>query len=208
MRGTFLANRQIYHIYNRGVDKRTVFLNKADHQRFADGLNVFNTKENLNGQRFSSRTNIKNEDRLVNILVYCLMPNHFHLLLEQLDENGITKFVQKMTTSYTMYFNNKYKRTGALFQGVFKRSHIKSDPSLLEISKYIHLNPVKILGDDGDKKRLLEYPWSSFPDYVGERAGSLIIDNQSIILNQFDSPHHYKSFVLGETYDITAASLS
>jgi putative transposase len=161
----------------------------------------------LNGQRFTAYTNLKNEDRLVNILVYCLMPNHFHLLLEQLDDNGITKFIQKMTTGYTMYFNNKYKRSGALFQGVFKRSHVKSDASLLEISKYIHLNPVKILGDEG-LKRLLEYPWSSFPDYVGERAGSLIIDNQSIILDQFDSPHHYKTFVVGETYDNTAAPLS
>jgi len=204
MRSASLSNRQIYHIYNRGVDKRNIFLNTKDYQRFSDSLFVFNNTENLNGRRFTTLLRDKGNDSLVNVIAYCLMPNHFHLLLEQLTDNGITKFLQKMTTSYTMYFNKKYSRTGALIQGVFKRSHIKSNGRLLEMSRYIHRNPIKILTGENSaslslKKELLTYQWSSLPDYAGVSIEPKIISNKELIIDQFKSPEAYVAFVLGET---------
>ncbi len=145
-----LFNGQIYHIYNRGVDKRNIFSNTDDHQRFSDGLIIFNNIENLNGNHFADLLDCDDRSPMVNIIAYCLMPNHFHLLLEQLVDDGIARFLQKMSTSYTMYFNKKYQRNGALLQGTFKRSHIKSDSKLLEMSKYIHFNPYKILRTEND----------------------------------------------------------
>lgn len=145
-----LANDQIYHVYNRGVDKRNIFLNDRDYQRFTDSLIVFNDTKNLSGGHFNDYVDGKDRKLIVNVIAYCLMPNHFHLLLEQVRDNGITNFIHKLTTSYTMYFNKKYGRTGSLIQWVFKRSHIISNDRLLEIGKYIHTNPVKIL-PTGDK---------------------------------------------------------
>ena len=204
MRNISLSNREIYHIYNRGVDKRSIFLNQRDYQRFADSLIVFNNKTNLNGRHFNDRENFLREKPLVNIIAYCMMPNHFHLLVEQRMDNGITKFLQKMTTSYTMYFNKKNKRTGALIQGVFKRSHIKSNARLLEMSRYIHTNPIKILDRNNTargslKEKLLAYQWSSFPDYAGMHIEQPIVGNKQIIMGQFRSPKAYIKYILGET---------
>lgn len=200
MRSVSLSNREIYHIYNRGVDKRNIFLHERDYQRFADGLVIFNSTDTLNGKNFNDQTNFERKKLLVNIIAYCLMPNHFHLLLEQRVDDGITKFLQKMTTSYTMYFNRKYTRTGALIQGVFKRSHIKTNPRLLEISQYIHANPIKILKNtfsNGElKEKLLAYPWSSFPDYAGVRGETLIVSNNEMITKQFRSTEAYIKHVL------------
>ncbi len=204
MKNISLSNRQIYHIYNRGVDKRNICLNTKDYQRFVDSLSVFNNTKNLNGRRFATLLREEGGDRLVNVIAYCLMPNHFHLLLEQLTDNGITKFLQKMTTSYTMYFNKKYSRTGALIQGVFKRSHIKRNGRLLEMSRYIHCNPIKILKSENSaspslREKLLTYQWSSFPDYAGMSIEPKIISNKEIIIDQFKSPGSYVAYVLGET---------
>jgi putative transposase len=203
MRNIYLAKKEFYHIYNRGTDKRKTFLYKSDYQRFADGLFVFNDEQNLNGCRFEVRLNSgEATKKLVNVVAYCLMPNHFHLLLEQCVDDGITKFIQKMVTSYTMYFNKSHERTGVLFQGIFKRSHIKSNSKLLELSRYIHSNPIKIFKGANDanlRKDLLEYRWSSFSDYAGIRKDSKILSNTSVILDQFDSPNDYVRYVLGET---------
>lgn len=201
MRNIHLSNREIYHIYNRGTDKRKIFLSAKDHQRFIDGLIVFNRKETLDGRHFVDLLECDNEYPLVNIIAYCLMPNHFHLLLEQLTDDGVAKFIQKMATSYTMYFNKKNERTGALLQGVFKRSHVKNNSRLLDLSRYIHANPLKILQAQNidRKEKLLNYPWSSFPDYAGVRKESKVIANTQIILDQFASREHYVDYVLGET---------
>jgi putative transposase len=130
------------------------------------------------------------------------MPNHFHLLLEQRVDDGITKFLQKMTTSYTMYFNKKYTRNGALLQGTFKRSHIKNDQRLLEISKYIHCNPRKIMNSENEinedfNARIINYLWSSFADYARLREESRVLSNTQIITDQFNSPEQYIKYVLG-----------
>jgi len=198
MKKTLMICNQVYHIYNRGVDKRKIFLDKKDYRRFVEGLIVFNDTKNLNGERFKYRIENTDKHKLVNIIAYCLMPNHLHLLLEQIEIDGITRFIKKLSTSYVMYFNNKYERTGALIQGVFKRSHIRTDAQLLEISRYIHLNPVKILPIE-KRHEILEYPWSSMPEYIGNNNGLSVISNQKIVLGQFKTQDEYRKYVVGPT---------
>jgi putative transposase len=172
---------EYYHVYNRGVEKRTLFLSDYDYNRFILLLHVLNTNKNLKirdllwGNSFNELLEIKNDDPLVAIGAYCLMPNHFHLLLSPLVDGGISKFMLKLQTAYSMYFNNKNKRSGALFQGVFKSQHLDADEYLKYIYSYIHLNPAK-LKDKGWKERgvkdfsslkeyILNYKYSSIGEY-------------------------------------------
>jgi putative transposase len=198
MRNAILTNKQIYHVYNRGVDKRDIFLNRRDYQRFSDGLVVFNDVRDLLGDHFNDRIGGENRKQLVNIIAYCLMPNHFHLLLEQIRDDGITHFMRKMTTSYAMYFNKKNGRSGALIQGVFKRSNIASNARLLEMSRYIHTNPWKILSKKHEDD-LTSYQWSSLPDYLGAENIAPIVSNKDIILDQFKTTVDYRNYILGRT---------
>lgn len=215
---SFITN-YFYHLYNRGVEKRKVFLNTDDYSRFLESLEVFNCFENVKIfyerlRKLKQAKPVKREP-LVSICAYCLMPNHFHLLLKQLVEEGISKFLQKLTTGYTMFFNNKYEREGSLFQGTFKAVLVETEPQLLHLSRYIHLNPIK---DQVEKvsyvessrllKRLPEYPWSSYPAFIGKKD-PVIANGVEEILASFGSnltgekaPHAYKkfvnSYVLGE----------
>jgi len=150
MRKVSFVNGEFYHVYNRGTDKRTIFSNKDDIARFFQSMTEFNSIEpigsiyensfNLNqlGSR-ASKSN-KGDKKLVNFVCYCLNPNHYHFLLEQTAEKGIEKFLHRLGTGYTKYFNNKYKRSGALFQGKFKAIHVDSNEYLLYLSAYINLN--------------------------------------------------------------------
>lgn len=173
---------EYYHIYNRGVDKRVIFLDTRDYNRFILLLHVLNTNKNLKIRElllensFNNLFKIKNEDPLVAIGVYCLMPNHFHLLLTSLVGGGISKFMLKVQTAYSMYFNKKYTRTGSLFEGPFKATHINNDNYLKYIYSYIHLNPAKLKDknwkDVGPKNFLnlrdfvLGYKYSSMGEYI------------------------------------------
>src|SRR3989338_8589941 len=152
MRKTPFVDGEYYHVFNRGVDKRKIFLNPRDYERFLFLLGACNDKVPLlNSTYFYKGLNsleelFKNKERnkLVEVLSFCLMPNHFHLLLRQRDKGGISKFLQKISTGYTMYSNNKNKRTGSLFQGPFKAKHIDDDEYLETAIRYIHLNPLEI----------------------------------------------------------------
>ena len=152
MRKITFANGQYYHIYNRGVDKREVFLDEADFHRFIISMILLNDerdglmeqwrnikKENTEMQ-FSDFRRLNLRKPLVEFVVYCLNPNHYHFALRQLEENGIKKFMQRLGTAYAMYFNKKYKRSGALFQGTFKAIHVDSNDYLLYLSAYINKN--------------------------------------------------------------------
>ncbi|MEK7109124.1 MAG: transposase [Patescibacteria group bacterium] len=115
-------------------------------------------------------------DALVAIGAYCLMPTHFHLLIKELKPGGITKFMQKVGTSYTMYFNIKRERVGGLFVTPFRSKHINDDRYLQQVAQYIHLNPHETVG----LKELRNYPYSSFPDYCGEsRVTQTILDKEA-----------------------------
>lgn len=182
----FVAD-SLYHIYNRGVEKRTIFLDDGDYFRFIHDLYEFNdetTAENLYYKRHALQSHeiesrkLRERKPLVNILSFCLMPNHFHLLVEQLCENGIVKFMQKLGIGYTMYFNKKYERVGGLFQGRFKAVLLDNEAHFLYMPHYIHLNPLELFMPDWKEnkiniKKALEflenYRWSSYLDFIGKK---------------------------------------
>ncbi|MEK7539289.1 MAG: transposase [Patescibacteria group bacterium] len=200
-----LVSGEYYHIYNRGNSKQKIFLDKEDYLRFIGLLYACNQKGNLkvnNLNKGQTLYDIEREEPLVNIGAYCLMPNHFHLLITQSEDNNISNFIQKFSTSYSMYFNKKYKRTGSLFEGKFKSQHINIDQYLKYMFSYIHLNPVKLIQKDWkesgikNKKEVVEYlndyPYSSYLDYIG------IQRTQNKILNIKTFPKYFpnkKSFL-------------
>lgn len=194
-RKVILANNEIYHVLNRGVEERTTFEDKRDYRRFIDSF-VYYQKSNPPA-RFSFQKRVKKEkskkDNLVEILCYCLMPNHFHFLLRQIKEGGISLFISRLTNSYTRYFNIRHQRSGHLFQGPFRVVRIASEEQLLHVSRYIHLNPlVGFLVKD-----LRNYPYSSYLEYLGLNQGPSVCFSE-IILSQFSSSAEYEKFVLDQ----------
>ncbi len=182
---------EYFHIYNRGNDKRQIFHDNYDYEHFLKILYLSNSENNFAIRDIDK--NIYSVDRgrqLVGIGAYCAMPNHFHLLITPLEEKGLSKFMQKLNTSISMYYNNKYSRTGSLFEGRFKAEHASDDNYLKYLFSYIHLNPVKLLQanwrDEGIKDLnatydyLRKYYFSSYLDYLGEpRPENLIINRQN-----------------------------
>jgi len=148
MRKIDFTTHEYYHIYNRGVDGRVIFPVPQDIKRFYQSLIEFNTLlpigsiyENTFRKDGHARDMLDPpQDRLVNFICYCLNPNHFHLILEQVSERGIEKFMHRLGVGYSKYFNQKYKRVGSLFQGTFKAIHVSSNEYLLHLSAYINLN--------------------------------------------------------------------
>ncbi|MBI2012178.1 transposase [Candidatus Daviesbacteria bacterium] len=188
-----LVNGEFYHIYNRGSDKRNIFLQNRDYIRFQKTFYYYQfLGPKVRFSKFAKSTlNLFNptlNEKLVEILCFCLMPNHFHLLLVQQKENGISSFISQLANSYTKYFNTKYSRVGALFQGVFKSVRISSDEQLIHISRYIHINPIV----SGLTKNLKNYKWSSYSEYLRNRETFCQI---STILNLFPSSKKYSEFI-------------
>jgi len=140
-----------FHIYNRGNHKRNIFLEESDYLFYLKKLREYKEKYNIT------------------ILCYCLMPNHFHLLLRQDSDVPTYKLMSSLHTSYSMYFNRKYNKVGHLFQGKYKQKEVDKDEYLLQLSAYIHFNPIK----DSLVEELYKYQWSSYPDYIGIREGTL-----------------------------------
>jgi len=187
MRKTKFQNEYYYHIYNRGVDKREIFCDGKDYLRFLRGLREFNqinTIESLyrNDQLkrqeqketeflrlLSNRRNSVSSPPLIQIISYCLNPNHYHLLLKQKQENGVIRFMHKVGLAYTKYFNNKYKRSGSLFQGKYKLRVIKTEGQLLYTSAYINGN-----SEIHKIKKAISWQYSSYLDYLGKRPGTLV----------------------------------
>jgi len=202
MRKTIFANDEYYHIFNRGVDKRDVFFDPIDYQRFLVSMKLLNNiedglmiewrdykKANLGANLDDFlKLSFRNFDPLVEIIAYCLNPNHYHFILKQVSDRGIEKFMHKIGTSHTKYFNKRIKRTGSLFQGVFKSTHIDSNEYLLYLSAYVNKNNFIHGYNKNDN-----WPYSSLSDYLGERKGKLI--NKEIILGQFKNIEEYKEFL-------------
>lgn len=203
MRKTIFANEEIYHVFNLGVERRPTFTDKREYCRGLLTLNFYRFNNLSTGlaqvlkldkekrEYFFSQL-MKQKDKLVDILGYCLMPNHFHLLLKQLTDGGIAKFVGNFSNSYTRYFNTKHKRIGHLFQGVFKAVRIEKDEQLIHVLRYIHLNSIVSLVIK--ETNLEDYPYSSFSEYLGKREGFC---HKKMILDYFSSIEKLKSF----TYD-------
>ncbi len=192
------VNNEFYHIYNRGVEKRDIFQERIDYIRFINDMYEFNDANFVAGSniRFSCRrpkgatekeidlTFVKEKNRkprklLIDILAFCLMPNHFHLILRQRIDGGIIKFMHKIGSGYASCFNLKNKRVGPLFQGPFKAKHINKQNYFDYLLFYLHFNPLDLLSEDwrgGEEKDykkykdfLQEYRWSSHLDYLGHK---------------------------------------
>ncbi len=174
-----------YHIYNRGVEKRDIFLDNNDYTTF---LQLLKTALSDNPKRGStpfetteiSRYKIgsykrQNFHSKIDLLAYCLMPNHFHLLVRQMELTAITKFMRSVCTSYCMYFNKKYDRVGSLFQGIFKAVDIEGENYLLWLTRYIHRNP----------ENFRNYQFSSYNNYLGNQQNNWL--NTQVILDYFSS---------------------
>ncbi len=200
---------EYYHVFNRGVEKRTVFTMRRDYERFLFDLFACNDEAPLENSAFYYRgsTSIAKKRRsrkpIVSVLCFCLMPNHYHLLLRQDAEDGIPRFMQKLGTAYTMYFNTKNKRVGPLFQGRYKAVHIEDESYLLHLSRYIHINPLDLqypkwkeqgIGSPMNAKRFLEaYPWSSYKDYLGYNTYPDILDRR-LLTSVLGKPTEIRNF--------------
>ena len=195
------ANEEYYHVFNRGLDRKSTFTDKNEYQRAVRLIKFYRHKNiparysQLMNQPIETRIKnlelIFNSTRIIDIVCYCLMPNHFHFLLKQLSDNGIPKFVSNFTNAYTRYFNTKNVRTGPLFQGVFKAVHIESDEQLIHLSRYIHINPA--VSSVVSEQELEYYPWSSYPEYL-EKQSSQVCQKESVS-SSFKTPSEYKGFV-------------
>lgn len=198
---------EYYHIYNRGVEKRKIFLDEYDRQRFVRLLYLANGTEPYKFDRLRNKKfeDIQRGKSLVAIGAYVLMPNHFHLLVKEVIENGISMFMEKLTTGYSSYFNKKYQRVGPLFLGVYKGEYITRDEHLKYLLAYIHLNPIKLTDSQWKEKGLrdltksrdflTQYKYSSYPDYCGverEEQGILSLEH---FPKYFNSKLDFKDFV-------------
>lgn len=191
-----------YHIYNRGVEKRLIFLDEQDYKVFLrflkDALSppptrdTITTNFTLRGVTFKGvPKQPKNFNDQLELLAYCLMPNHFHLLVKQLNERSIHEFMHSISTRYSIYFNKKYKRVGKLFQNAYKAALITDDPYLLHLSLYIHRNPLEHIKD-------LKSAYSSYAEYLKLRHTPWI--NSSIILSYFSSPNNPNKYTSYQSY--------
>lgn len=205
------VNNQIYHVYNRGVENRKIFLDEDDYFRFIHNLFEFNDTEpalNLYYKSYEIRSHKIGIERkrgsrklLVRILAFCLMPNHFHLLLEQRQDSGISEFIRKLGIGYAMYFNQKYRRVGGLFQGRFKAVLVNQDTHFIHLPYYIHLNPLDLVarewrkGELNDYKKAMDflenYRWSSFLDYIGKNNFPSVTQRE-FLMKFFNGPQEYK----------------
>lgn len=205
-----MANRKIslaigehYHIYNRGVDKRIIFIDKYDIQRFFKSMIEFNVVDPIGSLYLNSLLQLRGEtpnlgQRLVNIIAYCLNPNHFHLILEQLVDGGISEFMKRLSGGYTGYFNQKHDRSGSLFQGVFKDVHIDSNEYLLHASAYVNLND-RVHQLRSETPKLVE-SMSSWEEYIDKRVKGIC--EKEIILGQFRNIDEYKEFAFSSLESI------
>ena len=204
---------EYYHLYNRGNDKRKIFHDEKDYKYFIKLLYLSNSQSNFKSYNLDRIKNLdvfslENKDPIVSVGAYVLMPNHFHILINQKEDAGISKFMQKLCTGYVMYYNKKYKRTGSLFEGKFKSQHLDTDNYLRYIFSYIHLNPIKLIQKDWKEKGITdfnksvkflnEYMYSSYIDYEQNftRKESKIINKKSFP-DYFPTQQIFKKEVFG-----------
>lgn len=206
MRNIEISVDENYHVYNRGAHKQIIFHDVADYARFLFLILYFQSNIGFDQisryvRRFVQHRvfDMDTEDvtqiisgRYVELLSFCLMPNHFHLILREVEENGIARYMQRVLNSYTKYYNTKYEVSGHLFQGPYKAVHIEDNEQLIYLSTYIHRNPLEL---PRWASRWEEYEWSSYQDYISEnRWGELL--SMRLILEQFKSKDEYRNFTL------------
>lgn len=193
-----LITDSIYHIYNRAFNKQTIFLEKNDYNRAFNTLNLYQHKVAIKYSYFkvhgekTRKKIIEAGVPLIEIIAYCLMPNHFHLLVKQVADQGIAIAMGKFLTSYAKYFNTKRNKIGPVFGSRFQAVLIESNKQLLHVCRYIHLNPYS--ASLIKKNELIDYPYSSISECLTRKKKS--ITNPKIILDQFKSRQEYLDFVM------------
>lgn len=190
----FLVN-EWYHCYSRGIDKCVTFIDESDYWYFLESAYMANRVCKLSQRERQSLSRhdvwkLPSDKPLVSIAAYCLMPNHFHFLIKEITPGGLSVFMQRLGTSYTMFFNRKYSRSGGLFTSPFRSKHIADDRYLQTVIHYIHMNPLGLLSDDveiSDKaslEHLSNYQFSSLLDYEGiKRQQGMLLSAREV------SPH-------------------
>ncbi len=203
-RRTIFATNEIYHAVNRSIAQTPIFKETRDCQRALEVIDFYRyIKSPLSFSHYKRLPkedkekfikNLRKQKTLIEIIAFCLMPNHCHFLLKQNEEKGISIFMRNFQNSYARYFNTKYKRAGGLFQSMFKAVRIETDEQFLHVSRYIHLNPVSAFLIK--VKDLEDYRWSSFPEYINPSRS--LFTNPSFILSFFKTKDSYKNFVFDQ----------
>ncbi|MEX1027146.1 MAG: transposase [Candidatus Paceibacterota bacterium] len=200
-----LAINEFYHVYQRGINKQPIFELDEDKTRFLLPILASQSLKRIANPSLLSLRYIKTRsfgftqpiaddiatNRVVSLVSFCVMPNHFHIILQQLEDGGISQYMKRVLNSYAKYFNTKYDRSGHLFEKEFQAQHISSNTQLLHTSAYIHRNPRELKGWAGNESR---YEWSSFPDYTSLNRWGPLLD-QATLLDQFKDSTDYVSFV-------------
>lgn len=221
---------ELFHVVNRGVDKRKIFLDDKDFFRGIHDLFEFNDIEQVNNLTYYFKTNPKDVGRpyigdkgrrtrklLVNIHAFCLMPNHYHLLLSEKVEKGVPLFMKKFNGGYAKYFNEKYERSGALFEGRYKRIIIKNESHFVHLPYYIHLNPLDLIAREWRERKLnnftkamrfLEsYRWSSHLDYAGRRNFPSVTQRE-FLLGFFGDSKQYERGIKKWLLDLSSSEIN
>ena len=180
-----------YHLYNRGVNRNNIFEDVSDYKTFLGYLKLYLSPEDLQGEtlKVSPSRKLKNHFDTIQLHCYCLMPNHFHLLVYQTEISGINYFMRSLATKYAIYFNKKYKRVGTIFQGAYKAVEVTTEEQLVYLSKYIHRNPIELIPS---RRNLEGYKYSSYANYLKLFNQSWIKTDD--ILSYFSSNRDYNSF--------------
>ena len=209
MRSIKIAPGEHYHICNRGMSKQVIFHGTGDYARFLflilylQSPVVFSNMSRQASWFVKHRVfNINLEDRkgvvdkrTVELVAFCLMPNHFHLIVKEIEEGGIASYMQRVLNSYTKYYNTKYQKSGHLFQGPYRAVHVETNEQLLYLSTYIHRNPRELAGW---RNKESQYVWSSYQDFIKNNRWDELI-RPSIIGEQFKKKSDYRRFVESST---------
>ena len=212
IRKTSFIVGEYYHIYNRGVDKRVVFNDDYDYKRFMMLLYLCNGTKSLTIRDILSKKLSLEEiflfdmgEKIIDIVAYCAMPNHFHLLVKERINGGISMFMEKLATAYVMYFNTKNERSGSLFEGKFKAKNIDNNPYLNWVFSYIHTNPIKlfdynwkengIVDPEATKDFIKNYKYSSYCDYFVEKRAEDTILNKDIFLDNLEQLNDFVDLI-------------
>ncbi len=193
-RKIIFENGQYYHVFNRSIGRQPIFAHTYNAQRFIEAVEYY--QKSNPPIRFSIYRRQKryfdkiSQSNLVSILAFILMPNHFHFLIRQEETFGIKQFIQKLSNSFSHYYNLKHERRGPLFENTFRVVHVETETQLIHLSRYIHLNATtSFLTEDP-----LLYPYSSYPAYMNRNTMSWL--DKTFLLNHFKTPQRYARFVL------------